>query len=64
MFHLKFWSNIYMPKTKKKNDGEIVINLDNFAIPIAIVLAGLLIIGLIGFVIYLIWQLLLMKLFV
>ena len=32
-----------MPKTKKKNDGEIVINLDNFAIPIAIVLAGLLI---------------------
>ncbi|HOF79317.1 MAG TPA: thioredoxin domain-containing protein [Candidatus Dojkabacteria bacterium] len=32
-----------MPKTKKKNDGEIVINLDNFAIPIAIVVAGLLI---------------------
>lgn len=32
-----------MPKTKKKNEGEIVINLDTFAIPIAIVLAGLLI---------------------
>lgn len=32
-----------MPKTKKKNDGEIVINLDTFAIPIAIVVAGLLI---------------------
>ncbi|MDD4381959.1 MAG: thioredoxin domain-containing protein [Candidatus Dojkabacteria bacterium] len=33
-----------MPKKKtKKSSGDIVINLDNFAIPIAIVVAGLLI---------------------
>ncbi len=32
-----------MLKTKKKSEGEIVINLDSFIIPIAIVLAGLLI---------------------
>lgn len=32
-----------MPKTKKKEEKEIVINLDSFAIPIAIIVAGLLI---------------------
>jgi len=36
----------------------------DYSLTLKIVLAGLLIIGLIGFVIYLIWQLLLMKLFV
>ncbi|HNR53006.1 MAG TPA: thioredoxin domain-containing protein [Candidatus Dojkabacteria bacterium] len=32
-----------MPKTKNKTEGEIVINLNTFAIPIAIIVAGLLI---------------------
>ena len=36
----------------------------DYSLTLKIVLVGLLIIGLIGFVIYLIWQLLLMKLFV
>ena len=32
-----------MPRTKKKTEEEIVINLNTFAIPIAIIVAGLLI---------------------
>jgi len=41
--YLNLRPNIYMAETKKSETKEVVINLDTFAIPIAIIIAGVII---------------------